>query len=108
MLKPSEKTFTVTLPDSGTFVFRFPTIRDDFKIDAVASQILDGNLSPSEENKTVATMVATLQTVLQVAPEGFDALGLYDYNELAAIYHAYIEKVFQFRGLERGGNEAAG
>lgn len=97
MLKPTEKQFQETIDGIGTFTFKYPTLKDDIKADGISSKLLAGNENPTVITVNIATMIGTLSTAIVEKPEGFDLDNIYSYEELEAVYNAFVNKVLSFR-----------
>ena len=98
LLKPTEKEFTKTIENIGTFTFRYPTLRDELKAANATAVLLADNNAPSIAAHNIATMIGALSTAIVQAPAGFDLSEIYVYEELEAVYNAFIEQVLTFRG----------
>lgn len=97
MLQPTEKQFTITIDEIGTFTFKFPTLINDLEADAAASKLLAGNDTPTVVAGNIATMMGTLSAVIVEKPDSFDLKNIYSYEELEAVYNVFTEKVSSFR-----------
>lgn len=98
MLKPSQKTFPVTVPEIGDFIFRYPTLMDELSIERRTNQLLGPNENPSVIALNIAFMAATVETMATQAPAGWKIEDLYALKDLEPVYKAYKEQVSQFRG----------
>jgi hypothetical protein len=97
MLKPSEKQFTKEIEGIGTFTFKFPTLIDDIQADTIASKLLAGNPNPTLASSNIATMIGTLKAGIVQKPADFDLDIIYSYEELEAVYNAFVNMVLAFR-----------
>lgn len=99
-------TFTKDVAGVGQFVFRETTLLDEIAIDNRAAAYLDGNRNPSVYANNIATMIAALEVAIVKAPPTFKLKETKNYDDLKAVYDAYIEKVRSFRN--RAGDKEKG
>lgn len=97
MLKPTEKEFTEVVKEVGSFTFKFPNLLDDLKADAITSKLLAGNENPTITAANIATMLGTLTNSIVSKPSTFDLEEICSYEELEAVYTAFVSKVLAFR-----------
>ncbi|MFA5408606.1 MAG: hypothetical protein WC343_07515 [Bacilli bacterium] len=97
LLKPTEKTFTKTVENIGTFVFQYPTLRDEIRASNGAAALLVGNSDPTVLASNIATMISALTVNIVEAPKDFNLAEIYAYEELEAVYTAFIDTVLAFR-----------
>ncbi len=97
MLKPSEKQFTKTVENIGTFTFRFPTLQDEIRADNIAAGLLGENKQPAIVAANTATMIGALSVAIVDKPKDFNLNEIYSYEELEAVYKAFIDTVYSFR-----------
>lgn len=87
----------------GDFRFRQRTFRDQFRIEIEAHRLLDGEPDPPAGLRLFAVMLATLVTLLESAPAGFDLdeldpLDADAFRQLEEVYAALRSAEDAFRG----------
>lgn len=82
----------------GKFKFHHPTVMERMQIGVLKAQMLqglEGRVDVLTDN--IAHMSATLEVVLDHAPEWFNAGAIYDYEVLDAVYEEYAKWLATFR-----------
>lgn len=92
----------VEVPGVGVFLFRHRTFRDSIRIAAEVEQMLGFQAGVSGGLQSVAAMFATLTTLLDQAPAGFDLENMDPLNDsslsrLEEVYLALREAETNFR-----------
>jgi len=83
---------------SGSFTFHHPSLIERMNIGVLKSQFLqglEGRVDVLTDN--IAHMSATLDVVLDDAPEWFKIGALYEYEVLEGVYDKYTEWLNSFR-----------
>lgn len=82
----------------GKFKFHHPTVLERMQIGVLKSQLLqgmEGRVDVLTDN--IAHMSATLEVVIDSAPDWFNVNNIYDYEVLDAVYEEYIKWYNSFR-----------
>lgn len=100
----------VEVPGVGVFLFRHRTFRDSIRIAAEVEQMLGFQAGVSGGLQSVAAMFATLTTLLDQAPAGFDMenmdpLSDSSLSRLEEVYLALREAETTFRNPNPAGSE---
>lgn len=90
----------------GTFKFHHPTLIERMQIGVIKTQLLQGMEGVVDVlTDNIAHMTATLEVVLDEAPEWFKMDAIYDYQILDAVYEEYIQWYNSFRERNKGSND---
>lgn len=100
----------VEVPGIGVFLFRHRTFRDSIRIAAEVEQMLGFQSGVSGGLQSVAAMFATLTTLLEEAPAGFDLETMDPLNDsslsrLEEVYLALRAVESNFRNPNPAGSE---
>lgn len=102
MRQQNPRDFEVTVEGVGRFVFGYRVMRDEFKIQAEYSRVLDGS-PPTDWLHVLAGWVSTLKVLTVEAPEGWDIdqmdpLDDDEYAKISKVFEALRVKEVSFRG----------
>jgi hypothetical protein len=87
----------------GTFVFHKPSVMEQMDIGVVKAQLLDGMTVVDRMSDNIATMVATLDIVIDEAPQWFNPYtGDLDYDIVEDVYLNFMEWLSSFRRRSTG------
>lgn len=86
----------------GRFTVHYPSQMERLQIGALKSQLLGGNLNVDTLTDNIATIISTLDVVLDDHPDWFDPFSdELDYDIMEAVYLEYIQWVNSFRKRDR-------
>lgn len=108
-MEPALKLFTTDIPGEGSFTFKHRTMRLEMAIGAKFSKYTEGATELNPWFANIANVQATLETLVETAPEGWD-IGAMDplddhtYQRLITVYNVLRERESFFRaGAAQGG-----
>lgn len=108
MRKPLEKTFKKNVEGVGSFIFQHLTLREELQVENLVAKLLDYNNEPTEGSLITARMMASLEIATVQAPKGWSTEDIYDFEDLAKVFDAYIEEVQFFRNKGKREGEEEG
>lgn len=89
----------------GTFKYHHPSLIERMQIGVIKTQLLQGLEGVVDVfTDNIAHMTATLEIVLDEAPEWFRLDAIYDYEVLDAVYEEYIGWYNSFRKRDKDSN----
>lgn len=92
---------------TGTFVVHHPSQMERLQIGVIKSSLLGGNLEVDLLTDNIATIISTLEVVLEERPDWFDPFSDdLDYEVMEAVYLEYTQWMNTFRKQRsRSGHE---
>lgn len=97
----------------GRFGFRRRTMRDEFRVEAIYSDLTGGVATPTEVLDFYARAFAILKVLIESAPDGWDLESLdpfepNSYEKLQKVYSALRGAEERFRGGSGKGGQVVG
>ncbi len=113
----NRKTFSIEVDTEvnvlGRFVFYHRTLRDEIRIGAEYSRLIEGVEQPTRWLELFANMFSAITVLLHQPPEGWvldelDPLDADSYQQISAVYSALRSEEARFRGDNGDRGESAG